>query len=92
MRQEIVTRRMFTPLDFQNVFGTWQGSSFSVAPRLLQGAYFRDPSRRRRAWRDQLGQGHGDDIAGRHGKSEGVVSTTRALALALERKKATKGK
>jgi phytoene desaturase len=45
LRQEIVTRRVFTPLDFQNTLGTWQGSSFSLAPKLMQSAYFRAHNR-----------------------------------------------
>ncbi|HEY5282068.1 MAG TPA: phytoene desaturase [Polyangia bacterium] len=45
LRQDIVTKRMFTPSDFQDTLGTWQGSSFSVAPRLLQSAYFRPHNR-----------------------------------------------
>jgi len=45
LRRDIVTERVFTPLDFQNTLGTWQGASFSVAPRLLQSAYFRPHNR-----------------------------------------------
>jgi len=45
LRKDIVTRHMFTPLDFQSTLGTWQGASFSVAPRLMQSAYFRPHNR-----------------------------------------------
>jgi phytoene desaturase len=45
LRGDIVTQRMFTPHDFQHTLGTWQGSSFSVAPRLMQSAYFRPHNR-----------------------------------------------
>lgn len=45
LRQEIVTRRTLTPADFQGTMGTWQGAAFSVAPRLLQSAYFRPHNR-----------------------------------------------
>jgi phytoene desaturase len=45
LRNDIVTRKTFTPLDFKNTLGTWQGSAFSVAPRLLQSAYFRPHNR-----------------------------------------------
>lgn len=45
LRREIVTRRTFTPADFQTTLGTWQGAAFSVAPRLLQSAYFRPHNR-----------------------------------------------
>jgi phytoene desaturase len=45
LRNEIVTQRMLTPTDFRDTLGTWQGSSFSVAPRLMQSAYFRPHNR-----------------------------------------------
>jgi len=45
LRRDIVTWRAFTPLDFQQTLGTWQGASFSVAPKLLQSAYFRPHNR-----------------------------------------------
>src|SRR5581483_7448701 len=47
LRRQIVTRRIFTPLDFRDQLAAFQGSAFSVAPRLGQSAYFlphtRDP-------------------------------------------------
>jgi phytoene desaturase len=45
LRSNIVTQRTFTPMDFQRTLGTWQGASFSVAPRLMQSAYFRPHNR-----------------------------------------------
>jgi len=45
LRNEIVTQRAFTPLDFQTQLGTYKGAAFSVAPRLLQSAYFRPHNR-----------------------------------------------
>ena len=45
LRQEIVTRRIFTPLDFRDQLQAFQGSAFSVAPRLSQSAYFRPHNR-----------------------------------------------
>jgi phytoene desaturase len=45
LRSEIVTQRAFTPQDFQSQLGTYQGSAFSVAPRLMQSAYFRPHNR-----------------------------------------------
>ena len=45
LRNEIVTQRAFTPLDFQTQLRTYHGSAFSVAPRLLQSAYFRPHNR-----------------------------------------------
>ena len=37
----IVTRRHFTPADFQSELNAFHGSAFSVAPTLTQSAYFR---------------------------------------------------
>lgn len=45
LRREIVTRRIFTPTDFQQQLGAFQGSAFSVAPQLGQSAYFRPHNR-----------------------------------------------
>ncbi|HEY4184470.1 MAG TPA: phytoene desaturase [Polyangia bacterium] len=45
LRQEIVTRRIFTPVDFRAQLNAFQGSAFSVAPRLSQSAYFRPHNR-----------------------------------------------
>ncbi len=45
LRQEIVTRRIFTPVDFRDQLNAYQGSAFSVAPRLSQSAYFRPHNR-----------------------------------------------
>jgi phytoene desaturase len=45
LRNEIVTQRAFTPLDFQTQLRTYNGAAFSVAPRLLQSAYFRAHNR-----------------------------------------------
>ncbi|MDX2088877.1 MAG: phytoene desaturase [Kofleriaceae bacterium] len=41
LRKHVVVRRHFTPADFQRELVAYQGSAFSVAPRLLQSAYFR---------------------------------------------------
>lgn len=41
LRSSIVTRRCFTPVDFREQLNAYQGSAFSVAPRLTQSAYFR---------------------------------------------------
>jgi phytoene desaturase len=45
LRQEIVVKRVFTPLDFRDQLNAFQGSAFSVAPRLAQSAYFRPHNR-----------------------------------------------
>ncbi len=45
LRQQIVTRRVFTPADFSSVLNAYQGSAFSVAPKLTQSAYFRPHNR-----------------------------------------------
>ena len=41
LSDSIVTRRDFTPRDFQSELNAYQGSAFSVAPTLTQSAYFR---------------------------------------------------
>ncbi len=45
LRDSIVTRRHFTPVDFATKFGAYHGSAFSVAPKLTQSAYFRPHNR-----------------------------------------------
>jgi phytoene desaturase len=41
LRRHVVVRRHFTPADFRHELVAYQGSAFSVAPRLLQSAYWR---------------------------------------------------
>lgn len=41
LRDSIVTRRHFTPIDFRDQLNSHHGSAFSVAPTLTQSAYFR---------------------------------------------------
>ncbi len=41
LQDSIVTRRHFTPTNFQQELNAYQGSAFSVAPTLIQSAYFR---------------------------------------------------
>lgn len=43
--ESIVTRRHFTPADFQSELNAFHGSAFSVAPTLTQSAYFRPHNR-----------------------------------------------
>jgi phytoene desaturase len=45
LRKHIVTRREFTPLDFESELNAFQGSAFSVAPVLTQSAWFRPHNR-----------------------------------------------
>ena len=45
LRREIVTKRLFTPLDFRDRLAAYHGSAFSLAPRLGQSAYFRPHNR-----------------------------------------------
>ena len=45
LRQAIVTRRHFTPVDFRDQLHAFHGSAFSVAPKLTQSAYFRPHNR-----------------------------------------------
>jgi phytoene desaturase len=41
LRQHVVTKRIFTPADFEGELNTYLGSAFSVAPKLTQSAWFR---------------------------------------------------
>jgi phytoene desaturase len=45
LRQHVVTRRWFTPVDFQHELSAFNGSAFSVAPKLTQSAWFRPHNR-----------------------------------------------
>jgi phytoene desaturase len=45
LRRHVVTKRWFAPNDFQNVFSSFQGSAFSLAPKLGQSAWFRPHNR-----------------------------------------------
>ncbi len=45
LREQLVTHRMFTPFDFRDRLGAWQGSAFSVEPILRQSAWFRPHNR-----------------------------------------------
>lgn len=48
VRRHVVTRRQFTPADFQSELAAYHGAAFSVAPRLTQSAYFRPHNKDRR--------------------------------------------
>ncbi len=41
LRKHLVTQRIFTPEDFKTELNAFQGSAFSLEPRLTQSAYFR---------------------------------------------------
>ncbi len=41
LRQHLVTQHFITPRSFQQDLSAYQGSAFSVAPRLTQSAWFR---------------------------------------------------
>jgi phytoene desaturase len=41
LRQHVVSQRFITPETFQRELGAYHGSAFSVAPRLVQSAWFR---------------------------------------------------
>jgi phytoene desaturase len=45
LRRHIVTRRWFTPVDFARELAAFNGSAFSLAPRLGQSAWFRPHNR-----------------------------------------------
>lgn len=48
LRQDLVTSRVFTPLDFQSELNAHLGSAFSLDPVLTQSAWFRTHNRDRR--------------------------------------------
>ena len=48
VRDHVVTRRHFTPADFETQLLSYQGSAFSVAPKLTQSAYFRPHNKDKR--------------------------------------------
>jgi phytoene desaturase len=41
LSKKIVTSRIFTPPDFEQILNAWQGSAFSLQPTLTQSAWFR---------------------------------------------------
>jgi phytoene desaturase len=45
LRQHIVVKRLFTPKDFERELAAHHGAAFSVAPTLLQSAWFRPHNR-----------------------------------------------
>lgn len=45
LRRHVVTRRWMTPLDFERTLVAYRGAAFSVAPNLMQSAYFRPHNR-----------------------------------------------
>lgn len=45
LRQHVVTKRWFTPQDFVSELSAFNGSAFSVAPKLTQSAWFRPHNR-----------------------------------------------
>lgn len=48
LRANLVTKRVFTPLDFKTELNAHLGSAFSLAPTLTQSAYFRAHNRDRK--------------------------------------------
>lgn len=45
LRRHVVTKRWFTPNDFQSQLAAYQGAAFSLAPKLQQSAWFRPHNR-----------------------------------------------
>jgi phytoene desaturase len=45
LRADLVTRRIFTPKDFERELSAWHGSAFSLEPILTQSAWFRTHNR-----------------------------------------------
>jgi phytoene desaturase len=76
LRDEIVTRRVFTPADFASVLNAHHGAAFSLEPLLQQSAYFRvhnRDGRRRGLYFVGAGTHPGAGIPG-------VVSSAKATA------------
>lgn len=45
LKENLVTQRIFTPIDFENELNAHQGSAFSLEPLLTQSAFFRTRNR-----------------------------------------------
>lgn len=45
LRQKIVFERQFTPVDFEQQYGCYQGSAFGLSPLFMQSSYFRPQMR-----------------------------------------------
>ncbi|MDL5054773.1 phytoene desaturase family protein [Oscillatoria laete-virens NRMC-F 0139] len=45
LRKHIVCKKIITPVDFAGRFGAWDGNAFSLAPTLMQSAWFRPHNR-----------------------------------------------
>jgi phytoene desaturase len=45
LRRDLVTTRIFTPVDFRDQLNSWLGSAFSLEPVLTQSAWFRTHNR-----------------------------------------------
>lgn len=76
LRNEIVTQRIFTPLDFQTELNAHLGSAFSLEPLLTQSAFFRTHNR------DEKVRGLYFAGAGTHPGAgiPGVISSAKATA------------
>ena len=81
LREAIVTRRIFTPKDFQTELNAYHGSAFSLEPRLTQSAYFRVHNR------DPKIRGLYFVGAGTHPGAgvPGVVNSAKATAALIEK-------
>ncbi|MGE4133276.1 MAG: phytoene desaturase [Bdellovibrionales bacterium] len=80
LKQSLVTRRIFTPLDFKTELNSHLGSAFSVEPVLTQSAYFRTHNR------DPDLKGLYFVGAGTHPGAgvPGVVNSAKATAMVIE--------
>ena len=76
LRDHVVTRRTFTPLDFRSELNAHLGSAFSLEPILTQSAYFRTHNR------DDLNRNLYFVGAGTHpgAGGPGVVGSAKATA------------
>lgn len=81
LRDSIVTRRHFTPVDFRDQLAAHHGSAFSVAPKLTQSAYFRPHNKCDRIPGLYIVGGGTHPGAG----VPGVINTAKATAGIIER-------
>jgi phytoene desaturase len=81
LRESVVTKRFFTPLDFRNQLNAFHGSAFSVAPKLTQSAYFRPHNKPERIPGLYIVGGGTHPGAG----VPGVINTAKATAGIIEK-------
>lgn len=85
LRKHIVTRSIFTPQDFEQQLGAYQGNGFSVAPLLTQSAWFRPHNRDRHIPGLYIAGAGTHPGAGVPGVINAAKATSRVILADLER-------